>query len=124
MNQFKRCVGLSAFEYISQYRINYACKKIADTPENIADIAFDSGFRNLSNFNRQFLKTVGCTPLAYRKKHQAKNTDYLILPCLYFALFSYILLSAVSRHSIKLVLLFSRYETPYEILTFFRFIEK
>ena len=120
MNQFKRCVGLSASEYISQYRINYACKKIADTPENIADIAFD----NLSNFNRQFLKTVGCTPLAYRKKHQAKNTDYLILPCLYFALFSYILLSAVSRHSIKLVLLFSRYETPYEILTFFRFIEK
>ncbi len=68
MNQFKRCVGLSASEYISQYRINYACKKIADTPENIADIAFDSGFRNLSNFNRQFLKTVGCTPLAYRKK--------------------------------------------------------
>ena len=37
MNQFKRCVGLSASEYISQYRINYSCKKIADTPENIAE---------------------------------------------------------------------------------------
>lgn len=78
MSQFRQCVGFSASEYISQYRINYACKEIVDTTENIAEIAFDSGFHNLSNFNRHFIRIVGCTPRAYRKKncmHRIQTDD-------------------------------------------------
>ncbi|MFQ9414586.1 MAG: helix-turn-helix domain-containing protein [Ruminococcus sp.] len=32
------------------------------------EIAFDCGFRNLSNFNRQFRKITGNAPTEYRKK--------------------------------------------------------
>lgn len=73
MSQFRRSVGFSAAEYISHYRINYVCKQIADTSKNISDIAFDSGFRNLSNFNRQFAKIMGCTPLQYKKKSRTQR---------------------------------------------------
>ncbi len=73
MSQFRQCVGFSASEYISQYRINYACKQIADTTSSISEIAFESGFRNLSNFNRHFMRIVGCTPMAYRKKSRTQR---------------------------------------------------
>ena len=73
MNQFRRYVGFSASEYISHYRINYACKKIADSESSISEIAFDSGFRNLSNFNRHFYRIMGCTPMEYRKKSRTQR---------------------------------------------------
>lgn len=71
MAQFRRSVGFSAAEYISHYRINYVCKEIADTKKSISEIAYDSGFKNLSNFNRQFSKIMGCTPTEYRKKYKS-----------------------------------------------------
>jgi AraC-like DNA-binding protein len=67
MHQFRKYVGFSATAYISQFRINRACKLLMDTGKNVAEIAFECGFRNLSNFNRQFYKIVGCSPTEYRK---------------------------------------------------------
>ena len=77
MAQFRKNVGFSAAEYISHYRINSVCKQITDTSRNISDIAFDCGFKNLSNFNRQFLKIMGCTPIEYKRKiHSQKDPIY------------------------------------------------
>ena len=73
MSQFKKNVGFSAVEYILHYRINYACKQLSDTSHTISEIAYESGFRNLSNFNRQFIRIIGCTPLKYRKKTAAPS---------------------------------------------------
>ena len=50
-----------------------ACKKIADSESSISEIAFDSGFRNLSNFNRHFYRIMGCTPMEYRKKSRTQR---------------------------------------------------
>jgi AraC-like DNA-binding protein len=72
MSQFQKCVGVSTGEYISQFRINQACKMIIDTHKNISEIAFDCGFYNISNFNRQFYKIVGCSPTQYKKKIRSK----------------------------------------------------
>jgi AraC-like DNA-binding protein len=68
MNQFQRYVGVSAALYISHFRINKACQALTGTKKTISEIAFDCGFHNLSNFNRQFLRIVGCPPREYRKK--------------------------------------------------------
>lgn len=70
MGQFRKCVGFSAKEYISHYRISYACKALADTSRKISEIAFDSGFKNLSNFNRLFFRIIGCTPTDYRNSNK------------------------------------------------------
>ena len=34
---------------------------------NISEIAFDSGFENVSHFSRIFKKKYNCSPLQYRK---------------------------------------------------------
>lgn len=68
MNQFQKYVGLSTIEYISHFRINKICKLLINTKKSILEIAFDCGYHNISNFNRQFKKIMGCSPTEYRKK--------------------------------------------------------
>lgn len=67
MGCFKKAVGIGAIEHLTQLRINAACEALSSTEKKISEIAFNCGYSNLSNFNRQFLKLVGCSPNAYRK---------------------------------------------------------
>ncbi len=70
MRCFRQAVGIGAIEHLSQLRIRAACEALGDSTEQIADIAFACGYSNLSNFNRQFLKRVGCSPKEYRKRNK------------------------------------------------------
>jgi len=65
---FKKRTRYSFTDFINLLRLNHAAKQIIYKHKNIADICFDSGFNNLSNFNRMFKKWKGDTPLQYRKK--------------------------------------------------------
>ena len=52
------------------YQAKAACEALRSTTRSVSEIAYDNGFRNLSNFNRQFRSKVGCTPQMYRKEFQ------------------------------------------------------
>ena len=39
---------------------------MVSTDISVSDAAFESGYRNLSNFNRQFRQLVGCSPREYK----------------------------------------------------------
>jgi len=67
MRRFRETAGVGAIEYLSQLRIKKACEILSETNKTAAEAAFECGFRNLSNFNRQFRKIVGCTPKEYRR---------------------------------------------------------
>lgn len=73
MRCFRQAVGIGAIEHLSQLRIHAACEALSDSTDQIADIAFACGYSNLSNFNRQFLKKVGCSPREYRKRNGGGN---------------------------------------------------
>lgn len=68
MSLFRKHVGLSAIEYISHFRIDKACRALIGSKKSILEIAFDCGYSNISNFNRQFRKIAGCSPTEYRKR--------------------------------------------------------
>lgn len=70
MNQFRRHVGLSAMEYVTHFRIDLACQALRSTRQSVLEIALDCGFRNISNFNRQFRRITGDSPVQYRKTHK------------------------------------------------------
>ena len=67
MNLFRLMTGMGAIEYLNHFRIKAVCEILLDTDCSIAEAAFSCGFRNLSNFNRQFRKMVGISPAQYRK---------------------------------------------------------
>jgi AraC-like DNA-binding protein len=65
---FKMNVGTSIFEYLNRIKVDFACKLLMDPETGIFDVCLDSGFNNLSHFNRQFRKNTGVTPSEYRKR--------------------------------------------------------
>jgi AraC-like DNA-binding protein len=65
---FKQNVGTSIFEYLNRIKVDFACKLLMDPELGILDVCFDSGFNNLSHFNKQFRKNTGVTPSEYRKR--------------------------------------------------------
>jgi AraC-like DNA-binding protein len=65
---FKQNVGTSIFEYLNRIKVDFACKLLMDPEIGIFDVCLDSGFNNLSHFNKQFRKNTGVTPTEYRKK--------------------------------------------------------
>lgn len=66
-NFFKDHFRVTFVEYLNTVRIGYACKLLADDDYNIVEIAYESGFKNLANFNRQFKRFKNMTPTEYRK---------------------------------------------------------
>jgi AraC-like DNA-binding protein len=55
--------------FLTEVRINHACKQLSETEKPVSEICYESGFNNFSNFNRYFKQIVGFTPNQYRKKY-------------------------------------------------------
>lgn len=62
--------GLNFFDFINQYRVQYAKQLLSGTPgddRTVLDIALEAGFSSQSTFYAQFKKWTGITPSQYRK---------------------------------------------------------
>ncbi len=69
---FKIMTNKTYTDFLSEIRISYACKLLIENKElTIESISTETGFNNASNFFRQFKKTIGLTPKAYRKKYRS-----------------------------------------------------
>jgi len=65
---FKMNLGITIFEYLNKIKTEFACKLLMDPDLSIMDVCFDSGFNNISHFNKQFKKVTGVPPSEYRKR--------------------------------------------------------
>ena len=66
---FKVHANKTFSEFVSEIRIGHACKLLIEKKMNVAQACYASGFQTLSNFNKQFKRITGCTPLAYRQEY-------------------------------------------------------
>lgn len=64
---FKENVGMTIFEYLNKIKVEFACKLLMNQDLAMPDVCIDSGFNNLSHFNKQFRRITGLTPTDYRK---------------------------------------------------------
>lgn len=66
---FRRYTGRSVVAFLNGVRIDHAKRRLIESDESVAAIAYAVGFANLSNFNRRFREGVGVSPRAYRGRH-------------------------------------------------------
>lgn len=64
---FKKSTQKTLFQFIAELRISYACKLLLTGEYSVGEVCFESGFNNLSNFNRVFKRTTGQTPKEYQR---------------------------------------------------------
>lgn len=64
---FKFVTHKTLMEVITDFRIHHACSLLSNTSKPVSEICFDSGFGNISYFNKKFKALTGHHPVAYRK---------------------------------------------------------
>ncbi|MDX9871879.1 MAG: Ada metal-binding domain-containing protein [Clostridia bacterium] len=67
---FKEAYGVTLFEYMNNLRLEEAKRLLADTADEIIDIAYSIGFGGLSSFYRFFKNSTGLSPAAYRRERR------------------------------------------------------
>lgn len=71
---FKRHTGSTLVRYKNQLRVDLACQMLLTRPEaKVAEICYDVGFSNLSNFNRHFARLKGMSPSQFRATFAANG---------------------------------------------------
>lgn len=67
-NFFKTHYRMTFVEYLNTIRIAHVCKLLSEeSDKNIVEIAYECGYNNLANFNRQFKRLKGMSPTEYKK---------------------------------------------------------
>ena len=65
---FKSRTNKNFTDFLSQIRIAHACKLLVEDKMGITEICYESGFNNLSNFNRKFKELMNISPSVYQKE--------------------------------------------------------
>lgn len=70
---FRKITGTTFTSYLARLRIEKACKLLTSTRLNISEIAFASGFRSISQFNRVFKRYITTSPGDFRAQSKARS---------------------------------------------------
>ena len=66
--KFKEMTGINFVEYVARTRVEKARNLLQNPNRRVCEVAFEVGFKSLSQFNRMFKKVVGESPRDYRVK--------------------------------------------------------
>jgi AraC-like DNA-binding protein len=67
---FKSRTRKTFYDFLLEVRVAHASNLLLEKDMAIYEICYDSGFNNLSNFNRYFKKIMGKTPFEFKKEHR------------------------------------------------------
>ena len=71
---FKRHTGTTLVRYRNQLRVDLACQMLLTNVDiKVADICYEVGFANLSNFNRHFQNLKGMSPSQFKAQFAANR---------------------------------------------------
>ena len=69
---FRKSTGKTFINYVNELRIGKACKLLIESEYSVAEICYEVGFNNLSNFNRRFQERHHMSPREYRQEFAVK----------------------------------------------------
>ncbi len=73
MKFFKQHMGTPFTAYLNDYRLTMAARLLSASSDAVVNIASETGFDNLSYFNRLFKRKYGVTPTQYRRGSAASG---------------------------------------------------
>ena len=68
-SRFTALVGDPPMRYLAKWRMQLAARRLSDTRDPIARIAFDAGYESEAAFNRAFKRSFGVPPATWRKEN-------------------------------------------------------
>jgi AraC-like DNA-binding protein len=71
LRTFRQVTGATPHQFILRTRLYRAALRLRTGNEQIAAIAFDCGFNDLSTFNHRFRRVIGVAPGDYRRRKRA-----------------------------------------------------
>lgn len=74
---FKRYFDTTPGRWLIQKRLEYAHRLLNMSEKNVNEIAYESGFENVTHFSRVFKEKFGLSPLQYRKQKEVKHLEGL-----------------------------------------------
>ena len=75
---FKAKTGMTFINCLNEIRLGNASRMLIETNHSIAEIAYQCGFNNISNFNRIFKKKKHSTPKDFRESYLGTGTRVFI----------------------------------------------
>jgi AraC-like DNA-binding protein len=66
---FKARANKTFSDFVNEIRIGHACRLLIEDKLSVTQIAYECGFKNISNFNRQFKDIVKESPLKYQRHY-------------------------------------------------------
>ena len=72
---FKEHMGMTLYAAVKNTRLEYSKKLLCDTELPIAEVCDTCGYSDTANFNRDFKKLTGVTPLKFRKSKGVTNEN-------------------------------------------------
>lgn len=70
---FRKYLRRTPTEFLNELRLNAAARRLADTREDILEIAGELNFQSVSQFYHLFKAYYGMTPAAFRKFHAGER---------------------------------------------------
>jgi len=70
LRTFEAVTGTTPHQYMRRMKLRAAAVRLSSSETRIVDVALESGFGDVSNFNRAFRAEFGVTPTTYRLRHQ------------------------------------------------------
>jgi AraC family transcriptional regulator len=67
LRMFAKVLGVTPHQYLVRSRLRRAARLLVEDTRPVTDIAFDTGFTDLSNFVRTFRRAAGVSPLRFRQ---------------------------------------------------------
>src|SRR5579872_2220653 len=73
----KKRTGNTFIDSLNEIRLGHASRLLIDTTHSIAEISYNCGFNNISNFNRIFKKKKTCTPKEFRENFNSGTRVFI-----------------------------------------------
>ena len=74
---FKSVRHMTPFEYLNYFRISKSTELLLETDWEISQIALQTGFNNISYFNRTFQRFMHMTPREFRRSVVRRPSESL-----------------------------------------------